>query len=281
MSVLVTGSTGFLGRNLVNCLNKDKRSIHLFCHDTKQADITHFESIKHELKGIETIFHLAAILNYRNSNDGLMIEVNTTGTRNVLEAAVQANVKNVIYVSTQDVYGKVATPFQPVPEDFVARPVTTYGKSKLDGEEYCNYYARRYSLKIAIARVAVVYGEGMHPESIIYNYIREAMKEKKIDIYGSGNRIYDLVFIDDVVKALIKMEGRVGIYNIGGGQPYSTKEIAERISSVVPCELCFNTNIKEQKGFYLDITKAKIDLNFYPTNLNVGLKETVEKWNEG
>ena len=268
-----------MGRNLVNRLKKE-RDVYLFRTDKEKRDITDLESIKSEFKGIETVFHLAAILNYRNSQDDLMRKVNITGTKNVLEAAVQANVQNIIYVSTQDVYGKGTKPFQPVPEDFAARPITTYGKSKLGGEEHCDSYARRYGLKIAIARLSVVYGEGMHQESLIYNYIQEAMKGKRIEIYDLGNRIYDLVFIDDVVRVLIKMEGRAGLYNIGGGQPYSTKEIAERIASIIPCKLCFNKNIKEKAGFYLDITKAKIDLDFYPTDLDIGLRKTVEHWNE-
>jgi dTDP-glucose 4,6-dehydratase len=275
MSILVTGSTGFLGKSLIRHLGHARDVLVLGSAEARK-DITQMDSIVSEFSDVETVFHLAAILNYRNSPDTLMRLVNVTGTRNVLEASVKAGVNNFVYVSSQEVYGEPLN--LPVNENDDLKPNTTYGKTKLDAEELCRYYAGEYGIRIAIARPAVIYGPSMPSGSLVSNYIEEALENGKIEIYGRGSRIYDCVFVDDVAGVLTVMEGKEGVFNIGGGLPYNSKEIAETISDIIPCEVSYNAGMQEKRGYYIDTGKAGKELNFCPLDLRAGLKKTIEHY---
>ena len=281
MRVLVTGNTGLIGRALVSrLLQVGNFEVTLFRTPEQPRDIRSMQAVVEAMTGADLVFHLVSMLNYRYPTKQDLWDVNVHGTENVLRTADKAGVSQVIVISSQAVYA--ASPGRPGPMDENAplKAKDLYGKSKLAAEQVCLRHSQKPKPAVAILRLASVYGHGsISPDSILATFVKSARSLGEVKVFGQGRRIRDLVFIDDVVDALIGVVGHPGIFNVGGGHPYSTKYIAELVCRLVGGRVIYDETKAEDRGFYMDISRLKALIGYNPTPLEVGLKHSLKLTN--
>lgn len=238
MKILISGFRGFVGSHLTERLldlghevvgidngQSDFFQIghnHVPYHNSKVKvhklqNLCNSDSF--DLKGIDVVFHVAAIARIPQSykNPHLYYQNNILSTLNLLEACRKRGVKKFIYSSSSS----------------VVDPSNPYAHSKLIGEELCEMYSRLYGMNIQCLRYFNVYGERMASGG--YATVLQKFKDQKdndlpLQIFGGGQQRRDFTFVGDVVDANLLMinQNEFGIYDVGSGQNYSILEIAQR-----------------------------------------------------
>lgn len=244
------------------------------------GDIRDEELLQNIMTEVDYVFHEAAQAGVRISVDDPMKphDVNATGTLKILKAALDTDVKKIIYASSSSVYGKVK--YLPFDENHPNNPISPYGVSKLMAEHYCEVFRDIYGLKTVSLRYFTVYGPKMRPDLAISIFVKNALNNTPISIFGDGNKTRDFTYIDDIVKAnLISMRTGTGIYNIGCGNRISIKDLAEKIIDITKStsEIVYTESAKGDADHTLaNIDKARNDLNWKPeTTIDEGLRRYV------
>ena len=223
MRYLVTGGAGFIGSNIVEELLKRNYSVRVldnfstgkrenlkeFQKDIEliEGDIRSFHIVQKAVKGIDVIFHEAALPSVpRSINDPITSnEVNVVGTLNILDAAKENNVKRLVYASSSSVYGD--NPELPKHEGMMPNPLSPYAVSKLAGEKYCQVYSRLYGIETVILRYFNVFGPRQDPNSeysaVIPKFIKLISNNQQPTIYGDGTQSRDFTYVANVVEANI------------------------------------------------------------------------------
>lgn len=207
MKLAITGGAGFLSYHLCRLLAA--RFPEILALDIApfiqedyapnvrclQADIRDFSRLEEVLKGSTHLIHAAAALPLCWPKD--IEEVNVTGTRHVLEAALRNNVSRVVYISSTAVYGVPKK--HPIEESDPLVGVGNYGKSKIAAEEVCREY-RQKGLCISIVRPKTFIGTGrLGVFQILYDWIQSG---KRIPVVGNGRNRYQLLEVEDLVQAI-------------------------------------------------------------------------------
>lgn len=303
MKYLVTGGAGFIGSHLCGRLMKKGEVVCLDSFDpyydpqVKRKNIEpfmdnpYFELVEGNIldkqllfdlfEDVDYVFHDAAQAGVRISVDepSKSHSANSTGTLNVLEAAVNSGVHKVINASSSSVYGKVS--YLPFDEKHPNVPVSPYGASKLIAEHYCRIFNEIHGLDTISLRYFTVFGPRMRPDLAINIFTKKALKNETIEILGDGNKTRDFTFIDNIVDANMRaMDRGSGSYNIGGGERVSILELAEKIISITnsESEIIYSESVKgDAEHTWSDVSKARMDLGYSPTiGLDEGLKRYVQ-----
>jgi len=198
------------------------------------VDVTRPETIP-DLTGYNTVVHLAAVLGVANSekNPRLTLDVNIDGTRNVLQACAEAEVPNFLFTSSSEVYGEPAR--TPIHEDDPFNPVSSYGVSKIVGEEYVKVIAKDSGMRYNIFRLFSVYGPGQSQEFVVPRFVRLAMEGRPLPVHGDGKQIRAFCFVEDVINAILLGLKRPmnDIFNIGNSsEPVSIEKLAQKVIDV-------------------------------------------------
>lgn len=184
MKILLTGSEGFIGTHFKKLSGfKD-----VVCWDKRNGkDLNNIT--EEDLKGIDVIVHLAALIEGRHSWEDplLYLGVNTGLTVKLVNLAVKAGVKKFVFASTAAVHGR-----------------SPYGASKRSAEHFLACYWDK--IDVRILRFYNIYGPGQNPQypGIVTIMKNQVDRDLPIEIYGSGEQVRDFVYIDDIVKALVK-----------------------------------------------------------------------------
>lgn len=249
MNILVTGGAGFIGSHVVEyfqgkahvCVLDNLRSGFkqnldgLECQFI-EGSVTDREVVKKAVKGIDYIFHLAAMISVPESmhNPTECVRINTEGTLVVLEEAVHAGVKKLCFSSSAAVYGD--NPVVPKTETMLPEPKSPYAVTKLDGEYYCKMFNDEGWLNTACMRYFNVFGPRQDPKSqyaaAVPIFIDKAVKNEKLMIYGDGEQTRDFVYIKDVVAAnvfLAQTDGLSGVHNVAYGKSITINDLANKI----------------------------------------------------
>lgn len=173
-TALVTGGAGFIGSNLVERLLQKKVKVRVLddlstgCRENIQnfedyidfieGSICDQNILRYACQKVDTVFHIAAIPSVPRSLQfpEQTTQVNVEGTVKVLEAAVKAKVRRVVFASSSSVYGD--TPVLPKHEEMVPHPLSPYAASKLSGEYYCQVFSQIHALETVCLRFFNVYG---------------------------------------------------------------------------------------------------------------------------
>jgi UDP-glucose 4-epimerase len=295
MNTIVTGGAGFIGSHLVRSLLALGHQVLIIDNlSTGKVENLPIQNIliNDSLNSVsklvtlfyrkDIVFHLAAQASVPRSieNPRLTFEVNIDGTMNVLEAAVHAGVRKVVFASSSAVYGNGA---ELMTETDEPRPLSPYAVSKFIGELLCISYTSTYSLPTVCLRYFNVYGERQSLTSqyglAVPKFIDCAKKDLPVPIYGTGAQTRDYVFVDDVVEATILAADKLtGVYNVGNGKSVSVNELAKTIIQLTKSYSMVEYH-EARKGDPLH-TKASINKirgeGFYPKwSLKEGLRRII------
>lgn len=297
--VAVTGGAGFIGSHTVDALLKEGTSVWVL-DDLSTGFLRNLQGWRNEPKfhfrrgstlqdkvverlarNVDAIIHLAAVVSpyYSVKKPNVVNAVNVTGTMNVLNVALKAKTKRVVFASSSSVYGEQT--HLPIAEDQPLHPITPYGASKLSGEKYCEAYSRTYGLSTISLRYFNVYGErqSTNPYSgVIAIFSNQLKKGHRPTIYGDGRQTRDFTHVSDVVKANLQAlqagEGVGGTFNIGTGRPTSINELASLLANLAGRPDISPTHSAVRAGdichSYADVSRAKEALGF---EAKVGLRE--------
>lgn len=295
MKVLITGSGGFVGKNLVKYLKN--RGFEIIGLDVSNGelriDVANFDVLSEALSRIDfdAVIHLAAIANIPESirDPYNCFRVNVYGTLNVLEIASKKNVRRFIYASSANVYG---LPLKlPVDEDTPFNPRTPYDYSKVAAETIVQGYWRNRKLPIVIFRSWKLFGEHDASTTAIPNFIRACLKNEPLKLYNDGRDTTDPTYIENyciAVELALTREEAVGeAFNIGTGNEVSIRQLAELIrkltnSSSEILSLPPRTEAeKEPMRSYPSIEKIRKILGYTPKiSLEEGLRKTIQYYRQ-
>jgi len=217
-NILVTGGAGFIGATLVPMLIEQNYSVHILDDlsvGTKEThagldvqwhvgDIRDDEFVNHAMAGMDGVVHLAAHTNVIDSQTKPRhdFEVNVGGTLNLLLAAREQGVSRFVMASSNAPIGENEPP---IDESKPARPLSPYGASKLAGEGYCSAFHGSYGLGTVVLRFANVYGpRSTHKGSVVAKFIKDAMNDGALTIYGDGLQTRDFVHVADLSREMIQ-----------------------------------------------------------------------------
>jgi len=309
--ILVTGGAGFIGSHLTEDLVKSGFSVkimddfstgsvnnimHLFNYRNFKmirGSITDKELVAKATSDVDVIFHLAAQVHVDRSiiEPRRTFDVNTFGTLNILDAALENNVELVAYASTSEVYGSAL--YAPMDENHPLNPASPYAASKAAADRLCFSYYNTYKLPVVIVRCFNTYGPRQKDSgyaAAIPKFLRKALTRLPPIIYGDGLQTRDYMYVKDTVKAyklvMNSYEKVLGqTINFGTGAEVSILDLAKTI-----LELCGTKSVPvhtsprpgEVTRLCADIKKAKELLGFKPDyTIKAGLKEFTEWYKEG
>lgn len=226
-SILVTGSSGFIGRHLVEALKNNNFPVYTF-DKTEGYDVCRKKSFSNFLnKGIKVVFHLAGQTYVPDSwtKTDIFYKNNILGTQNVLEFCRHTGAK-LIYSSAY-VYG--LPKYLPIDEKHPVLPNNPYAHSKWLGEELCRFCAREYQNRILIIRPFNIYGPGQKERFLIPFLFKQIREKSSIKVKDDAPK-RDYLYISDLIEAylgFIDYEGKEQVFNVGYGVSFSVREIIE------------------------------------------------------
>lgn len=303
-TILITGGAGFIGSHLCMRLIDDGKTV--VCLDNlltgSQKNIAHLlskknfyflkfdvcEQFKTSKFRFDEIFHFASPADPNvNSPVSYMshpfetMRVNTIGTWNMCQLALKHSAK-LLFASTSEVYGDPEK--SPQDENYRGNVSTTgpravYDESKRFGETIVSAFVREQNLNARITRIFNTYGPNMNPREgrAVVNFIKQAIRNEHITIYGDGSQTRSFCYINDQVKGqVLAMEkGKSGeVFNIGNPDEKTILEFARIIKNLSKSKskIIFSQKLPEDdpKKRKPDISKAKNDLGWAP---KIGLEE--------
>ncbi len=274
MKIAVTGSTGFIGTQLVASLRNKGFEV-LEISRSKGIDITKREQL-HHLDVCDYVVHLAAktFVPASFNAPAEFLETNLTATLNALELARKWKAK-LIYMSSY-FYGPPQ--YVPVDEAHPINPHNPYAQSKYLSEELCKGYHRDFDIDITSFRLFNIYGPKQEGQFLIPE-ILEKIKLGKLSLKDPRPK-RDYIHIQDVVDAVIvainKSLSGFNVFNLGTGHSYSVEDLVNMIYESSPIKFEVEFTHEYRKGEVLDsiadITKIKEKLGWEPAlSLNQGI----------
>lgn len=278
--ILVTGSSGFVGRHLVGRLRTLGSEVITF-DITSGQDIARWEDLS-KVTSVDIVFHLAAVVFVPHTQDAprLTYQTNITGTTNVLELCRMAGAR-IVFASSY-IYGNPR--YLPVNEQHPVQPTNPYARSKVMGELMCEAYQEDYGVPCVVLRPFNIYGPGQHEQFLIPEILAQLRTGTEIVLKDLSPR-RDFLYIDDAVEAYIKAaeydESTYDIFNIGSGVSHSVREIADMMARIANVNISIRSLDKTRQGeiseTVADISKAAAILGWQPrTGIESGLRKIVE-----
>jgi len=319
MNILITGATGFIGRNLADALSKTNHSVR--CLARENANVNYFrnmdveisygdllvkDSFSDSLEEIDLVYHLAGEVYSRKGDD--YYKGNVLTTRNLLEVCKEKRIRRIIYMSTVGVY-KPKPDKTLLTEESFCEPITYYGKTKLYGEQLL----KKYDIPFVIVRAPVIYGPTQ--PALINKFFIDILIKRKMYVIGDGSNLRSLCYISNLVEGLAslaeKQSGEGGIFLLSDNSSYTLNEIVTIASKVSGQDIktvylpdiladiswgLYNLMSKTFNLYFIelyaaktmklnigcDIGKAHNVIGYNPKiNLETGLKRTLEWINGG
>lgn len=300
--ILVTGATGFIGSHLCRRLLDDGAHVHaltstvssiypvrlvdmrdrLTLHGGNLNDSGAMASVV-ERADPQVVFHLGAYTHVGKSWDRVdeCLQTNIHGSVNLLQVLARSNYERFVYTSTSEVYGDVAVPFR---EDAAVDPVSPYSVSKYAGERFCRMLQRGRSWPIVVVRPFNAYGPAQSPDRIIPEIIVKALRGERLAM-TEGRQTREFNYVEDLVDGFVRaaitpgVEGEV--FNIGGGEEISMRDLAKTIlelmgDPITPEFGALPNRPAEIWSMRSDVTKATDRLGLRPARpLRDGLERTI------
>ena len=312
MTILVTGGAGFIGSNFIFYERERHPEDRIVCLDAltyagnlstlaSVLDQPGFRFVKADIRDREAVFALFEeekfdiVVNFAAEshvdrsieNPGIFLETNILGTANLMDASRKYGVGRFHQVSTDEVYGDLPLDR---PDLFFTEttPIHTsspYSSSKASADLLALAYYRTYGLPVSISRCSNNYGPYQFPEKLIPLMIANALADKPLPVYGTGENVRDWLYVEDHCKAidLIMRKGQVGeVYNIGGHNEMANIDIVKIILQELGKPESLITFVTDRKGhdmrYAIDPSKIHAELGWLPETMFAdGIKKTI-RW---
>lgn len=307
--ILVTGGAGFMGSNFVRWLLKNTRykvivmdkltyagNMDNFPKEVKisprfefiREDVANRRKVRETYKRADKIVHFAAETHIDRSIMDLtpFVKTDFVGTSVLLEEFLHSPKERFIHISTSEVYGTAQR--IPIDESHPIVPQSPYAATKAGADRLVQAFYITYNLPLIILRPFNNYGPNQYPEKLIPLFITNALENKPLPIYGSGENTRDWLYVEDFCEVLGKVltmpigkiKGKV--INIGTGKEHSVNEIATRILEILHKPKSLMKRIGDRPGHLkrlcCDTRTAKEVLGWKAsTDFEKGLELTV-KW---
>jgi len=308
MKILVTGVMGFIGSHFARImlahnehvkivgfarnasLNNRARIKDILNYDRFSlvcGDMTDMDAVSELMDGVDVVVNFAAktFVDHSIKDPQAFINSNIIGTYNLLEQTRKYRIQRYIQVSTDEVYGAILK--GSYKEDSRLNPTNPYAASKAAGDMLCLSYYHTYGTPIIITRTENNFGPYQHPQKAIPTFVRKAMLNEDLPIYGDGEHSRMWLHVSDHCRAIEMLinKGRSGeIYHVAGEQELKNIELGRRILKIMGkpedrIKLIDDHNIRpgHDRRYALDVSKLKA-LGWAPKcNLDNALEHTV-KW---
>ncbi|NUR89081.1 MAG: dTDP-glucose 4,6-dehydratase [Nonomuraea sp.] len=295
--VLVTGGAGFIASHFartvrdghVTVLDKltyaaDRRNLDGVPHDFVHGDICDAELLRKVVPGHDLVVNFAAESHVDRSieDPAVFVRTNALGTQTLLQACLEAGVRKVVQVSTDEVYGSIDAGSWD--ESAPVLPRSPYAASKAGGDLIARAYAVTYGLDVSITRCGNNYGPGQYPEKIIPLFVTNLLSGRKVPLYGDGGNVRDWIHVEDHCAGirLVAEAGAPGeVYHIAGTAELTNKELTARLLDACGRGWDLVEHVADRKGhdrrYSLDDAKLRA-LGYRPRiTFEQGLRDTV-RW---
>ena len=311
MTILVTGGAGFIGSNFIFYLLKKYPANRIVCLDkltyagnlstlSSVLDRPNFRFVRLDICDREGVFrhfeeerpdivvNFAAESHVDRSilDPGIFLQTNILGTATLMDACRKFGIRRFHQVSTDEVYGDLplTRPDLFFTEETPLHTSSPYSASKASADLLVLAYHRTYSLPVTISRCSNNYGLYQFPEKLIPLMIINALDEKPLPVYGTGENVRDWLYVEDHCKAidLILHKGREGeVYNVGGHNERKNIDIVRIICKALGKSESLITYVADRKGhdmrYAIDPTKIHTELGWLPeTKFEDGIQKTIQ-----
>ena len=279
---LVVGGCGFIGSHLVDRLLNDGHEVVVLDNDWNGdprrprqeaklvlGSISHKSRILKAMKDVDVVFHMAVLKGTeREDADPIdTTDINVAGTVRVLAAAIESDIKRIVYSSSSEVYGRQRKNL--LCEDMISNPQSLVGLQKLMGEQYCGLFAMTHGLEVVSLRYFSVYGLEQPMGSGYSSGMPIISPNDTIAVHGDGRQTCDYVHVNDVVEANVLaadvhiQPGEHLVLNIGTGIATSANEIAHLIGNPVEY-VGYVEYLEEREHQVADWSQAKWSMGWEP-----------------
>jgi dTDP-glucose 4,6-dehydratase len=304
MRYFVTGGAGFIGSNYVAHLFDEVEGVtgvtiydkftyaanpknyQEFINDPRltviKGDVCDLNSLQKSMAKHDYVVHFAAESHVDRSIEdaSVFVQTNVLGTLNVLEASRKTDIRTMIHVSTDEVYGSILE--GSANESDPLEPNSPYAASKAASDLLARSYFVTHGLDVRITRCCNNYGRYQFPEKVIPVFVNKLNSGKSLPIYGDGKNVREWIHVLDHTRAIqtVIKNGNPGeIYNIGTGTHLSNNDLADVIIEIMGFDEKCKSYIEDRKGhdFRYSVNSSKIELLGHCNTvfLDSGLRETI------
>ncbi|MEU7984242.1 dTDP-glucose 4,6-dehydratase [Streptosporangium canum] len=197
-----------------------------------RGDVTDARLLAEVVPGHDAIVNFAAETHVDRSITGAgdFVVTNVYGTQRLLQAALEADVRTVVQVSTDEVYGSIAEGSWTEEEPLL--PNSPYSAAKAGADLLCRAYHRTYGLDVRVTRCSNNYGPYQYPEKVVPLFVTNLIDGLPVPLYGDGENVREWLHVDDHCRGvqLVLDKGTAGeVYNIGGGVELTNRELTGRL----------------------------------------------------
>ncbi len=305
---LVTGGAGFIGSHLVDALLRDGHTVRVLDNlstgsadnlagvrdrvEFVRGDLTDLEEVRRAARGVELVFHQAALPSVpRSVADPIgSHHACATGTLNVLVAAREAGVRRLVYAASSSAYGNSNKPAKR--EDDLPGPLSPYAAAKLTGEYYCRAFSEVYGFEAVCLRYFNVFGPRQQPggpySAVIPLFMDAMLAGRRPVIFGDGTQSRDFTFIANVVRANLLAAAAPGVagkvYNAACGRSVTLLDLVAGINALLGTRIAPEfapPRAGDVKHSLADVSRARADLGYEPTvGVEEGLRTCLEYYRQ-
>lgn len=308
-TVLVTGAGGFIGSHLAEVLvEKGAKTRAMVRYNSSGSwgwldssprrgdiqvlatDVSDSDGVRRAVKGVDVVFHLAALIGipYSYESPAAYVRTNVSGTLNVLQAALDAGVKRVVHTSTSEVYGSAR--YAPIDEAHPVIGQSPYSATKIAADKLAESFHLAFGLPVATIRPFNTFGPRQSGRAVIPTIITQALAKNEVRI-GDLAPLRDLNYVADTVDGFVRMgecpEAVGEVINIGSGREVSIGDLAQLILQLIGKDIplvCEEQRVRpghsEVLRLQCDNRKAQRILAWTPRHtLEEGLRQTLS-WME-
>jgi nucleoside-diphosphate-sugar epimerase len=246
-TVFVTGANGFTGSYVCKHLIQRGDHVRALVRKTSNLDLIKgvdvelvhgdlangaiAETLAKSLKGVDVVYHIAAVYRTEGVPKKYFWDVHVEGTRHLLEAAKRADVARFVHCSTVGVQGEIKNP--PATEDVPYAPGDLYQESKVDGEKLARKFFQEHKLPGVVVRPVGIYGPGDTRFLKLFKFIHNG----KFRMLGSGKVLYHMTHVDDLARGILlageKKEAVGEVFTIGGNGYLTLAELVEHVAKAL------------------------------------------------
>jgi len=275
-TVLVTGSEGFIGSHLTEALLKRGARVRAFVlynsfnswgwledltapllkrTQVFLGDVRDQNSVSAAMEGVDTVFHLAALIGIPFSyvSQETYVDTNIKGTLNVLQAARRFGTRKVIHTSTSEVYGTAQ--YVPINEDHPVNPQSPYAATKAAADNLALSFHKSFDLPVTILRPFNTFGPRQSARAVIPTIISQVLAKKPQIKLGSLETVRDFNYVANTVDAFIRLAQTQGVdgqvYNAGSGAEISIGAVVDLAAKILKRKVAVKTDaqrVRPQKS---------------------------------